>query len=354
MKKKLPPRPNLDHLRRQAKTLLADLAAKVPDAIDTFRQYLPSAKRMTETEFSNTKFRLADAQSAIARKSGFAAWPHLARHVDLLRALEGEWSFQKLVADGSTMPVDGLSSSRVLIDGDRFRTESRDATYEGIFNINVEAQPHEIDIEFIQGPEAGAWNYGIFRLSGDELELCLDLNGGPRPTEFCAARGSGHAHEILKRTIRARPENVTGGIAQPQGEPKPLPTFSNFEYVDSPTARKLQGEWIGVQIIRDGQELSAMILRTASRSASRNEVKIVIAGKVVIHALVRLNESAHPIQVDYQNVDGPAKGAVQHGLFAWDGDDACFCIAPPGAPRPDTLEAPPGSGRSFSRWRRKK
>ena len=69
----------------------------------------------------------------------------------------------------------------MLIDGDRFRTESPEAIYEGIFNINVEAQPHEIDIEFVAGPEAGNWNFGIYRLDGDTFELCLDLNGRPRP-----------------------------------------------------------------------------------------------------------------------------------------------------------------------------
>ena len=112
-------------------------------------------------------FRLADAQSAIARKSGFASWPHLARHVEQLRALEGTWAFARLEIDGSAIPASALEASRILIDGDRFRTESPEANYEGIFNINVEAQPHEIDIEFVAGPEAGNWNYGIFRLDGD-------------------------------------------------------------------------------------------------------------------------------------------------------------------------------------------
>ena len=59
----------------------------------------------------------------------------------------------------------------MFIDGDRFRSESPEAVYEGVFNINVEAEPHEIDIEFVAGPEAGNWNYGIFRVEGDELEL---------------------------------------------------------------------------------------------------------------------------------------------------------------------------------------
>jgi uncharacterized protein (TIGR03067 family) len=69
------------------------------------------------------------------------------------------------------IPASAIQTSGLLIDGDRFRTESPEGTYEGIFNINVEADPHEIDIEFIEGPEAGNWNDGIFRLDGDRVEF---------------------------------------------------------------------------------------------------------------------------------------------------------------------------------------
>ena len=165
--KNLPARPHLDHLRRQAKALLAALESRDADAVATILEHLPAAQGMTAEQVSGTRFRLADAQSAIARKSGFGSWPQLARHVEQLRALEGTWSFARLEIDGNTIPASALTASRVLIDGDRFRTESPEATYEGVFNINVEAQPHEIDIEFVAGPEAGNWNFGIFRLDGD-------------------------------------------------------------------------------------------------------------------------------------------------------------------------------------------
>ena len=92
-----------------------------------------------------------------------------------LRDLEGTWEIASLEIDGQTVPPGMTANSRILIDGDRFRTESPDATYEGVFNINVEAQPHEIDIEFIAGPEAGNWNFGIFRLAGDQFRTV------PRP-----------------------------------------------------------------------------------------------------------------------------------------------------------------------------
>ena|SRR5207244_179079 len=129
---KLPARPNLDHLRSQAKKHLEELRrkGKAPDG-----------------------FRLADAQLAIARKSGFSNWPGLARHVEQLRSLEGEWSFGSLEVDGKAMPAAAFSSSKMLIDGDRFRMESPEATYEGIFNLDIEQTPAHIDRRIQTGNE---------------------------------------------------------------------------------------------------------------------------------------------------------------------------------------------------------
>ncbi len=63
----------------------------------------------------------------------------------------------------------------MLIDGDRFRMESPEGDYEGIFTLDVDANPAQIDIEFVEGPEAGHWSYGIYQLDGDDLLLCLGL-----------------------------------------------------------------------------------------------------------------------------------------------------------------------------------
>jgi len=359
VEKNLPARPNLDHLRRQAKALLSALKARDPQAIATFQEHLPAAKSMTADQVLAAPFRLADAHSAIARKSGFDSWPHLARHVEQLRALEGQWEFKHLEIDGNLIPAAGLANSCLLIDGDRFRTESPGTIYEGIFNINVETDPHEIDIEFVEGPEAGNWNYGIYRLDGDQLQICLDMTGKPRPVEFRSAKRNGVAYEILTRTSHARPQDVNGGTAS---SPKPsVPNSSSpsadrsaFDFVDSPSLRKLQGEWSAVTIVRDGQELPKMMLRTGLRSATQNEIRITFGGQTMIHALVRLKEQTDPIEVDYYNLDAPIEGTTQHGLFKWIGEEACFCMAAPGQPRPADFTCPPGSGRTLSQWRPKK
>lgn len=354
MQKKLPARPNLDHLRRQAKSLLADLAASNPDAIKTFQNFLPAAKHLSPEQVARSPFRLADAQSAIARKHGFAAWPHLARHIDLLRSLEGTWTFSRLDLDGISIPAASLKASRLLIDGDRFRTETPEGCYEGQFNIDVEAQPHQIDIEFVEGPEAGNHNYGIVRLEKDQLELCLDLHGRQRPAEFASSHGSGHAYEILTRSERSRPPEVHGGTPPLLASAPTSSSASGFDYVESPTLTRLQGEWSAVKIIREGMELPWAMLRTAKRVATRNEVQISFGGKAMIHAQVRLDDSSDPMTVDYSNVGGVATGTLQLGLFRWDGETASFCMGAPGGPRPDNFQAPPGSGRTFSQWKRKR
>jgi len=60
MSRNLPPHPNLEHLKKQAKDLLHELKQE------------------------NPALQLADAQHAIAREYGFASWPKLKTHVESL------------------------------------------------------------------------------------------------------------------------------------------------------------------------------------------------------------------------------------------------------------------------------
>lgn len=352
MDKNLPHRPNLDHLRRQAKSLLAALAAGDADAAATMREHVPAAKGMSAEKLRASNFRLADAQSAIARQTGFASWPKLARYVEQLRAMEGTWEFVALEIDGRTVSPAMTTSSRILMDGDRFRTESPEATYEGVFGIDVEAEPHHIDIDFVAGPEAGNRNMGIFRLNGDALEICLDMTGRSRPTEFRTTANSGHACEVLRRASPARPHGVTGGTAPPTPASAGKGDKAAFAYVSCPMLDRLQGEWAATRVVRDGQALPKMMLDSGRRVAMKNEIEISFGGKVMIHALVRVNDGAKPAEVDYLHIGGQLDGVLQLGIMEWRGDEVAFCMAPPGQPRPADFECPAGSGRTLSQWRR--
>ena len=331
MDKKLPARPNLEHLRSQAKSLLPELKAR------------------------NAKARLADAQRDVARQSGFASWPALTRHVEHLRALEGEWHFAALEIDGQTVPGGVLSGSRLLIDGDRFRTESAEATYDGIFTVDAEQEPARIDIDFVEGPDAGNTAHGIYALRGDQLTICLGVVGAPRPQTFATRSGSGHALERLRRASAARPANVTGGTPP---APRPVDTSvergdpSAFEVPMTPLLRRLEGEWVPVELVTDGKPMPEQWLAYGSRSVTGNELKVVFGGQTMVHAKARLDESVTPIAVDYLALSGRQKGTVTHGIMEWTGDEARFLMAAPGEPRPAGFDAPSRSA-TLSRWRRR-
>ena len=330
--KKLPARPNLEHLRRQAKVLLPKLRRRHPDA------------------------RLADAQLAVARETGFASWPALSRYVQQLRALEGEWRFDALEVEGTRMPAAMLARSRLLIDGDRFRTESPEATYDGHFTIDVEAEPPHIDIAFVEGPEAGNTSHGVYELEGDRLTLCLSVGaGGTRPAAFAAAPGSGYALERLRRASAARPENVTGGTTPPPpaaSRKRERVDPASFDAPMTPLLQRLEGTWIPVELVMDGQPMPAQWLAYGSRTATGNEMKVVFGGQTMVHAKVRVDEAASPIAVDYCSLTGKDSGTLTHGILDWIGDDVRILMAAPGDPRPSAFDAPAKTA-TLSRWRRR-
>jgi uncharacterized protein (TIGR03067 family) len=354
MSRHLPARPNLEHLRTQAKALLTKLREGDVQAAQTFAEYLPEAAKLSPEQVRKHGFRLADAQAAIARKTGFAAWPGLARHVDRLRSLEGTWGFRSLEVDGQAMPSSMLNNSHLLLDGDRFRMESPEATYDGVFTIDVEKEPHRIDIDFIEGPESGNRCEGLFQLAGEQLTICLGLAGSARPERFATTPGSGHALEVLVRADNARPAGVEGGT-QSASAPKPIHVGdpSDFDAALTPNMEKLQGAWEPLELVTSGTPLQASYLPFGLRTNSGVETRVVFGGQTMLHAKMRFNEAAIPCELDYLNLMGKGKGSISLGLFRWDGDEAVFCIGAPGTPRPSDFSCDPGSGRTFSRWRRK-
>jgi uncharacterized protein (TIGR03067 family) len=348
MDKKLPSRPNLQFLKRVAKELLAALAAGEAAAARTFVEHLPAARGMTQEQARTAGFRLADAQSAMARANGFASWPDLAHHVEQLRSLEGSWQFASLEIGGEVISAAMLGSSRILIDGDRFRTESPEATYEGEFTIDVAVLPHTIDIEFVAGPEAGKWSYGIYRLEGDQLTICLGLAGQTRPAAFATTPGSGHALETLRRSSSAQPAGVTGGVRGDGGElavPVPVPWQAAPLTAEH---QRLEGEWRAVHLERDGMVMPAAFVKGGRRVGKGTSTVVRFGGQVMIDAETRIDPTVSPIAIDYRLVDG----AVQYGILEWTNDGVRFCFAMPGLPRPTEFAAAAGSACTLSAWRR--
>jgi ankyrin repeat protein len=74
--RELPARPNLEHLKKQARLLLRGSLQGEPAAIDRFRE--------AQVQFSAAAPKLADAQHVIAREYGLDSWTKLKAHVAAL------------------------------------------------------------------------------------------------------------------------------------------------------------------------------------------------------------------------------------------------------------------------------
>lgn len=80
--KPLPSKPNLEHLKYQAKDLVKGHAARNAGVAQRIREFHPRFAVATDSEIFAARLRLSDAQLAIARESGFASWARLKRHIE--------------------------------------------------------------------------------------------------------------------------------------------------------------------------------------------------------------------------------------------------------------------------------
>src|SRR5258708_1391520 len=77
----LPERPNLEQLKKQAKSLLHAAQAKETAALSRF-QALPAFANKSSDAMPTLSLALHDAQSVIAREHGFPSWTALREHVE--------------------------------------------------------------------------------------------------------------------------------------------------------------------------------------------------------------------------------------------------------------------------------
>ena len=84
MSKSLPPRPNLEQLKKQAKELLKSFKSGDAAALQRIRENHPDYSRSSPSEIRAVSLPLHDAQLVIAREYGFASWPQLKERVESL------------------------------------------------------------------------------------------------------------------------------------------------------------------------------------------------------------------------------------------------------------------------------
>ena len=119
-----------------------------------------------------------------------------------LERLQGNWNIIFLEVEGMTPAPNVYAGSTIEVKGNRFTTRAMGAVYSGTLELDAEKVPNEFRMKFTEGPEKGNTNNGIYELEGDRWRFCVNMKGGPAPTEFATSPGSGRALETLNRERR--------------------------------------------------------------------------------------------------------------------------------------------------------
>jgi ankyrin repeat protein len=86
-KQPLPPNPDLDKLKDRAKRLRDLVRGGNAGAIEMVGEHHPRIEQLAAGDEAAVRFKLSSAQLVLARNHGFASWPKLKRHVELVKHL---------------------------------------------------------------------------------------------------------------------------------------------------------------------------------------------------------------------------------------------------------------------------
>jgi bifunctional DNase/RNase len=192
MPRKLPPRANLENLKKQAKQLLKDHQAGSIEAVGRIAESLPRLAGVSEAEILGAEFALQDAQLVLAHEYGFASWPKL---VEAVAAKNSSLP----TADGEAAPAtnplpyeeDQLVAVRVA----------------AVYPFGDSNQP-ETYMVFLQGEGEKVVPISIGRFEGQALFMALHDRSPARPLPYNLLDNflqefQGELHRVVVHTLES-------------------------------------------------------------------------------------------------------------------------------------------------------
>jgi len=104
------------------------------------------------------------------------------------RRLEGAWVPVAASVAGKALTVGELRVKYLVLDGHDYSIidRSNQVVDRGEYLVNATVSPTTIDIVGRAGPNAGRSMLAIYRLDGNRLTVCYDLDGMERPANMQA------------------------------------------------------------------------------------------------------------------------------------------------------------------------
>lgn len=114
-----------------------------------------------------------------------------------LDKFQGSWRAVSVVnLDGKPASADEIQHTRLVVNGNTFILQGKDATIRGTFSIDPTRVPKTIDVT-LEGAKPEDKILGIYRIDGDLRKSCFVLPGKERPKDF-PSEGKGYLQFVWK------------------------------------------------------------------------------------------------------------------------------------------------------------
>jgi uncharacterized protein (TIGR03067 family) len=105
-----------------------------------------------------------------------------------LKALQGKWKTVAVEAAGKALPKDGIPDFTFIIGANGKSTgKMPQGEYQATITVDPKKNPRTIDNLHESGAQKGKKQYGIYKLEGDKLTVCMTRPGvaeADRPKDF--------------------------------------------------------------------------------------------------------------------------------------------------------------------------
>ncbi len=104
--------------------------------------------------------------------------------------IEGTWLPSVAEVAGKPFPDEIRKIMKLEVKDDKYTVTVGKGVDKGTVKCNTKAKPRELDITGTDGPNKGRKILAIYERDGDTLQICYDLSGKGRPTEFKSREGT--------------------------------------------------------------------------------------------------------------------------------------------------------------------
>ena len=115
------------------------------------------------------------------------------------KKLQGTWKLTRGITDGKPVSEKVIKELRLVFRANTIRIVRRDKTErEYTYTLDPGQNPKQITVTRTDPEGEGDKGLGIYKLTEDTLEICMDNRGKKRPKDF-TAKGEGLALLVLKK-----------------------------------------------------------------------------------------------------------------------------------------------------------